>query len=97
MTTTIRLQTSQVNASEPHRTDTAEALLTLFAIEVHDANSATNKRIERLNHLRDMIAGGVYYIRAADLAEKLLSSLREGSGLRSPGVQTEFRPMGPTS
>lgn len=96
MTTTIRLRSISEDAAEAHRTKTTDVLLSIATMEVLDPEPPSKRRIDRLNQLRDTISNGLYFVRSADLADRLLLTLREDSGSRASEDRAGFG-LGSTS
>lgn len=70
------------NGTWTERDDVAGILLSLPNPMLRDAERPVDERMERINRIRAAIVNGYYRVRSADIALKLVDSMREGSALR---------------
>jgi anti-sigma28 factor (negative regulator of flagellin synthesis) len=62
-----------------------DAMLSLAQSRALEPASTSDARMERVSELRRAIQHGQYSVRSTDLAEKILSTMREGPILRFCG------------
>ena len=62
--------------------DETRIISSLIASRVKGSGTPFDERVERVNRLRTAIVNGYYRVRSADIAHRLLDTMREGSGLR---------------